>query len=462
MELEVEDFAAVVDAAQQHTPAPAPAAVRAPAPAPAAVRAPAPAPSAEPPAGLALEIEDERENTSRMAGDGLRVVFHTMEDRTGQSDFFGITFGEQPRPAADSGAGGGGEGGADRQLKVIRRIRAGSAAATIEPQTAGGNTNTLLSPGMVLLKVQGENVESERLEHTLARIESAILPITLTFASGAHGDQPQVVELATPRDTYGFPFAVGRGAASGYFHTTPRTHQRIDTAIKTRSVSRKARKQVESQEKKWRRWCDTSGVAGSSAPKLARRGVPDEMRCEVWPALAAVEGMKASSETTFAQWCTREQTAAESESAGRDAFDLEQIEKDLGRTFPSHRLFDSGSAAQGLGIEVLRQMLTLFVHRNPSMGYVQSMNYVAATIIICLLQRDGDASLAQDAQEDAFWTFSSIVERIMKEYYAADLFGVQRDTLTMMLALKRLMPQLYAHVEALGMTDRLEVQFFTP
>ena len=449
MELEVEDFAAVVDATQQHP---------APAPAPALASAPAASPApAEAPAGLALEIDDERENTSRMAGDGLRVVFHTMEDRTGQSDFFGITFGEQPRPAAD----GGGEGG-DRQLKVIRRIRAGSAAATIEPQTAGGNTNTLLSPGMVLLKVQGENVESERLEHTLARIESAILPITLTFASGAHGDQPQVVELATPRDTYGFPFAVGRGAASGYFHTTPRTHQRIDTAIKTRSVSRKARKQVESQEKKWRRWCDTSGVAGSSAPKLARRGVPDEMRAEVWPELAAVQAMKASSDTTFAMWCTREQAAAESESVGRDAFDLEQIEKDLGRTFPSHRLFDSGSAAQGLGIEVLRQMLTMFVHRNPSMGYVQSMNYVAATIIICLLQRDGDASLAQDAQEDAFWTFSSIVECIMKEYYAADLFGVQRDTLTMMLALKRLMPQLYAHVEALGMTDRLEVQFFTP
>eukprot|EP01045_Picozoa_sp_COSAG04_P028632 COSAG04_NODE_4497_length_2051_cov_1.668545_1_plen_289_part_10 len=289
MELEVEDFAAVVDATQQHpAPAPAPALASAPAASPAPAEAPA-----EAPAGLALEIDDERENTSRMAGDGLRVVFHTMEDRTGQSDFFGITFGEQPRPAAD----GGGEGGGDRQLKVIRRIRAGSAAATIEPQTAGGNTNTLLSPGMVLLKVQGENVESERLEHTLARIESAILPITLTFASGAHGDQPQVVELATPRDTYGFPFAVGRGAASGYFHTTPRTHQRIDTAIKTRSVSRKARKQVESQEKKWRRWCDTSGVAGSSAPKLARRGVPDEMRAEVWPELAAVQTMKASSKT---------------------------------------------------------------------------------------------------------------------------------------------------------------------
>jgi hypothetical protein len=162
-----------------------------------------------------------------------------MEARTGQSDFFGIEFAVQPHQTDP-----------DASVTVIRRIKKDSTAASFEPP------NQMLAPGMVLKKVQGENVQAEDLATTLGRIEMAPLPIELVFAAGIDGSMPHVVAVETPRDAYGFPFAVGRGSASGYFHTSPRTHRRIDAEVQTRSVSRKARKRVETQEKKWQRWLE--------------------------------------------------------------------------------------------------------------------------------------------------------------------------------------------------------------
>ena len=135
-------------------------------------------------------------------------------------------------------------------MKVIRRIKRDSAAASFEPP------NQMLAPGMVLTKVQGVDVQAEELAATLGRIETAALPIELVFAAGVDGSMPHVVAVETPRDAYGFPFAIGRGTGSGYFHTSPRTHRRIDAEVQTKSVSRKARKRVETQEKKWQRWLE--------------------------------------------------------------------------------------------------------------------------------------------------------------------------------------------------------------
>ena len=400
--------------------------------------------------GSPLMLELVEENSSTMGVDGLHVTFYQMEARTGQSDFFGIEFAVQPDAANP-----------DTMLKVIRRIKRDSTAASFEPP------NQMLAPGMVLRKVQGEDVFAEDLATTLGRIEMAPLPIELVFAAGVDGSMPHVVAVETPRDAYGFPFAVGRGTGSGYFHTSPRTHRRIDAEVQTKSVSRKARKRVETQEKKWQRWLEEPDC--TDAIKIAKLGVPELMRRDVWPKLAGLEEMKAkcADDATFVVLSKASENGAVPESPIRTEqavqFDLDQIEKDLLRTFPSHRLFDSSSASSGgVGVDVLRQMLTAFVHRNPTTGYVQSMNYVAATIIICLLQRVDDSGVNDEEIENAFWLFSAIVENIMPQYYVSDLFGVQRDTLCMVLSLRRLLPQLYAHLDRLCMLDRVKVQFFTP
>eukprot|EP01043_Picozoa_sp_COSAG02_P028471 COSAG02_NODE_1726_length_11183_cov_93.592746_6_plen_1047_part_00 len=401
--------------------------------------------------GSPLTLELVEENSSTMGVDGLHVTFYKMEARTGQSDFFGIEFAVQP-DAADP----------DTTLKVIRRIKRDSTAASFEPP------NQMLAPGMVLRKVQGEDVLAEDLATTLGRIEMAPLPIELVFAAGIDGSMPHIVAVETPRDAYGFPFAVGRGTGSGYFNTSPRTHRRIDAEVQTKSVSRKARKRVETQEKKWQRWLEEPDC--TDAIKIAKLGVPELMRRDVWPKLAGLEEMKAkcTDDATFVELSKAGENGAMPESPIRTEqavqFDLDQIEKDLLRTFPSHRLFDSSNVASsgGVGVDVLRQMLTAFVHRNPTTGYVQSMNYVAATIIICLLQRVDDSGVKNEERETAFWLFSAIVENIMPQYYVSDLFGVQRDTLCMVLSLRRLLPQLYAHLDRLCMLDRVKVQFFTP
>jgi hypothetical protein len=50
-----------------------------------------------------------------MGVDGLHVVFHEMEARTGQSDFFGIEFAVQPHQTDP-----------DASVTVIRRIKTGA------------------------------------------------------------------------------------------------------------------------------------------------------------------------------------------------------------------------------------------------------------------------------------------------------------------------------------------------
>ena len=179
-------------------------------------------------------------------------------------------------------------------------------------------------------------------------------------------------------------------------------------------VTKRARKQTETQEKRWQRWldsgCSASGagtgaarVGDETAVKLVRQGgVPAALRGAVWGRLARIDELRCSAEAaghSYADWSREPERAVSSfggvpggqqqELTAEEEY-LYQIEKDLGRTFPSHRLFDQSSAGMGgIGVGVLRRMLRAFVRRNlEKIGYVQSMNYIAATIIIALIPCD--------------------------------------------------------------------------
>ena len=119
------------------------------------------------------------------------------------------------------------------------------------------------------------------------------------------GSMPHVVVVETPRDAYGFPYAVGWGIGSGYFHASPRTHRRVDAEVQLRSVTRKARKRVETQEKKWRQWLDEGQ---GDVIKIAKQGVPEVMRREVWPELVGLTEMKAEcgDSASFAVLCSQD------------------------------------------------------------------------------------------------------------------------------------------------------------
>jgi hypothetical protein len=86
-----------------------------------------------------------------------------------------------------------------------------------------------------------------------------------------------------------------------------------------------------------------------------------------------------------------------------------QIEKDLDRTFAHHAFFRSPA-----GLAALRATLAAYAARNPVVGYCQSLNFIAATL---LLQSSGEPTTA-------FFTLCGLLEkRLPPDYYTRSLFG---------------------------------------
>eukprot|EP00966_Prymnesium_polylepis_P247435 5721402-Prymnesium_polylepis.1 len=61
---------------------------------------------------------------------------------------------------------------------------------------------------------------------------------------------------------------------------------------------------------------------------------------------------------------------------GREA--IKQIDSDLPRTFPQHMGFVCDSATR----RALRRLLVTYAHYNASVGYCQSLNFIAAVFLL--------------------------------------------------------------------------------
>ncbi len=66
--------------------------------------------------------------------------------------------------------------------------------------------------------------------------------------------------------------------------------------------------------------------------------------------------------------------------------------------------------------EKLRNVLAAFAAFNPTVGYCQSMNFVAALLLLQL----------QD-EEEAFWVLATVVTDILPHYYHRSLYGLRID-----------------------------------
>ena len=91
---------------------------------------------------------------------------------------------------------------------------------------------------------------------------------------------------------------------------------------------------------------------------------------------------------------------------------LEQIEKDIPRTEAATITPEEAGA--------LRRILRTFARRYPAVGYCQGMNNIALAVLRTV---GGGAAFEQQS----FWSFAGLCDRVCRGYYSESMTGVQVD-----------------------------------
>ena len=81
----------------------------------------------------------------------------------------------------------------------------------------------------------------------------------------------------------------------------------------------------------------------------------------------------------------------------------------------TQHLIKLSSISQGHILGPLRNVLYSIVVRNPTIGYCQGMNFIAARLLYCM------------KEEEAFWTMTQIVECYLPLDYYSNMIGVLVD-----------------------------------
>jgi len=123
---------------------------------------------------------------------------------------------------------------------------------------------------------------------------------------------------------------------------------------------------------------------------------------------------------------------------GQQSLAIKEIEKDLTRSFPEHPFYQTRE-----GIQSLRRVLTGYSWRNQAIGYCQSMNIVAATILLFM------------NEEEAFWLTSSICEELLPDYYVTSMIGSMADQRVFEVLVQTYLPNIYSHLESVGIPIQL-------
>ncbi|CEJ04426.1 hypothetical protein RMCBS344292_18388 [Rhizopus microsporus] len=111
---------------------------------------------------------------------------------------------------------------------------------------------------------------------------------------------------------------------------------------------------------------------------------------------------------------------------------LEIIERDLHRTFPENDQFKSIADSTPPMIEALKRVLVAFSIYAPSIGYCQSLNYIAGILLLLM------------TEEEAFWTFVTLITDILPpNIYDVTMEGANIDQNVLMHLISERYPLLW-------------------
>ena len=188
-------------------------------------------------------------------------------------------------------------------------------------------------------------------------------------------------------------------------------------------------RRISQQERRWRRH-EASAREDTSRTKelkrLARNGIPPGRRGEIWQQMAGADGLRSREVTGYFEGLVQQ----EEEDEGEPSAAVRQIELDLARTFPGHRFFETAA-----GQAQLRQVLVAYSLRNPRVGYVQGMGFIAALLLLFM------------GPEPAFWCFVAVIERLLpRDFFGDALLGLLVEHRTFSELVDAKLPRLAKHL----------------
>lgn len=116
---------------------------------------------------------------------------------------------------------------------------------------------------------------------------------------------------------------------------------------------------------------------------------------------------------------------------------VQQIELDLGRTFPGIKHFRKGSP----GREALRRVLTAFSKYDPQLGYVQGMNFIAGAL------------LWHSSEVEAFWFLVGLMEDFeLRDNFLPNMPGLNKHAQIIELLIFEKLPELHRKFADIGVS----------
>ncbi len=164
--------------------------------------------------------------------------------------------------------------------------------------------------------------------------------------------------------------------------------------------------------------------------QLVRQGVPNELRGYIWLKTSGAQWSMLSRGAGYYRALLETHRADNSQA-------LEEIDKDVHRSFPEHEYFQREE-----GQVALRHVLAAYSWHNPAVGYCQSMNIIAALLLLFV------------SEEEAFHMLIALVERV-PDYYVKEMIGSVVDLHVFDQLVHQHLPKIAAHLQRFGLDVQL-------
>ncbi|KAI3356068.1 hypothetical protein L3Q82_017332 [Scortum barcoo] len=169
--------------------------------------------------------------------------------------------------------------------------------------------------------------------------------------------------------------------------------------------------------------------------KLAAMGIPESLRGELWMTFSDTTSELEAHQGYYASLVQK--------SMGHNNLATEEIERDLHRSLPDHPAFQNPT-----GIAALRRVLTAYAHRNPKIGYCQSMNILSSVLLLYA------------KEEEAFWLLVAVCERMLPDYFNRRVIGAQVDQSVFEELIRERLPELAENVPDLSTLSSVSLSWF--